>query len=323
MKKRLVLLLTGLALVGAACGGADGPLQVTASFDDVADLAPGAPVMLSDIQVGKVTKIELKNNRAFISMAIERQARVPRDVVARARRTSLLGERIIDFEIPEGLPANAPLLQDGQNIQNTVVRPDLEDLVREGTQVLSPISASEVATLVDEGARGFGGRGPELRSLLKSFRKIVGTFSEETDTIENIINSANQLNTTVASEAEAHGLAVQNTERALRVLREESDRLELAIRALNRLAVGGGSLMRAHFDDMDRFFPQMRSILGAVRSELSSLVRFLYWNTLHNRNTQIVEYGEFNQVLQQFIICGFNESEEPGRDCTPGPASGP
>ncbi|HEX2267741.1 MAG TPA: hypothetical protein VHI97_06020, partial [Actinomycetota bacterium] len=139
----------------------------------------------------------------------------------------------------------------------------------------------------------------------------------------NIINSANQLNTTIASEADAHGLAVQNTERALRVLREESDRLEVAIRALNRLAVGGGSLMRAHFDDMDRFFPQMRSILGAVRSELGSLVRFLYWNILHNRNTQMVEYGEFNQVLQEFIICGFNESNEPARTCTPGTAEGP
>ena len=321
--KKIALLLTGLALVVASCGGADGPLTVRASFDDVADLAPSAPVMMADIHVGKVVSIDLENNKALVTMEIQREARVPRDIVARARRTSLLGERIIDFEIPEGLPANAPLLQDGQNITRTSVRADLEDLVVEGTQVLSPISASEIGTLVDEGARGFAGRGRELRSLLRSFRKIVGGFSQETDTINNIINSANQLNTTIAAEADAHGLAVQNTERALRVLREESDRLENAIRALNRLAVGGGSLMRAHFDDMNRFFPQMRSILGAVRSELGSLVRFLYWNILHNRNTQMVEYGEFNQVLQEFIFCGFNESEEPARDCTPPPASGP
>ena len=321
--KKIALLLTGLALVVASCGGADGPLTVRASFDDVADLAPSAPVMMADIHVGKVVSIDLQNNKALVTMEIQREARVPRDIVARARRTSLLGERIIDFEIPEGLPANAPLLQDGQNITRTSVRADLEDLVVEGTQVLSPISASEIGTLVDEGARGFAGRGRELRSLLRSFRKIVGGFSQETDTIRNIINSANQLNTTIAAEADAHGLAVQNTERALRVLREESDRLESAIRALNRLAVGGGSLMRAHFDDMNRFFPQMRSILGAVRSELGSLVRFLYWNILHNRNTQMVEYGEFNQVLQEFIFCGFNESEEPARDCTPPPASGP
>lgn len=321
--RKLALVLTGMALVLAGCGGADGPLTVRASFDDVADLAPSAPVMMADIHVGKVTKIELENNRALITMEIEREARVPRDIVARARRTSLLGERIIDFEIPDRLRADAPLLQDGQTIARTEVRPDLEDLVREGTQVLSPLSASEIATLVDEGARGFAGRGAELRSLLRSFRTIVGGFSQETDTIENIINSANQLNTTIASEADAHGLAVQNTERALRVLREESGRLRTAIRALNRLAIGGGSLMRAHFDDMNRFFPQMRSILGAVRSELSSLVRFLYWNVLHNRNTQMVEYGEFNQVLQEFIICGFNESREPARDCTPPRASEP
>jgi virulence factor Mce-like protein len=164
MKKKIALvMLTGMALILAGCGGADGPLTVRASFDDVADLAPGAPVLLADIQVGKVTNIELENNRALITMAIEREARVPRDVVARARRTSLLGERIIDFEIPPRIRADAPLLQDGQTIARTDVRPDLEDLVREGTQVLSPISASEIATLVNEGARGFAGRGQELR----------------------------------------------------------------------------------------------------------------------------------------------------------------
>jgi phospholipid/cholesterol/gamma-HCH transport system substrate-binding protein len=316
--KKLALLATVLALAisGVSCGGQGNTLTTRASFTDVADLSASAPVMLNDIRIGTVKKIELQNNHAMVTMEIDRSARVPRDVIARVRRTSLLGERIVDLDIPPELPTTAPLLQNEEPIRRTLVRPDLEDLVREGTQVLGGIPASEVATLVDEGAKGFGKRGPELRSLLKSFNKIVGTFGKETGTIKSILESANQLNTTIASKAGAHGLAVQNTNRALQVLREESGRLEDAIRALNRLAVGGAGIMRSHFASMNRFWGEMRSILGSIQAEQGNLVQFLYWNLLHNRNTQMVEYGEFNQITQDFVFCKFNENPgEPARTC--------
>jgi phospholipid/cholesterol/gamma-HCH transport system substrate-binding protein len=324
--KRLVLALTALTLVLAGCGGASNVITVRASFEDVSDLAASAPVMLADIRVGTVKSIQLADNRALITMQIDKAARVPRDVIARARRTSLLGERIIDLEIPPNLPPGEPLLRDKDMISRTVVRPDLEDLVQEGSQVLGDIPASEIATLIDEGAKGFGKSGPELRSLLKSFNKIVGSFSKETGTIQSILESANQLNTTVAAKATEQGLAVQNTARALQVLREESDRLIAAVKALNRLAVGGASLMRAHFNSMLRFFPEMRSILGSIASEQKALVAFLYWNLLHNRNTQMVEFGQFNQILQDFVFCGHNggtgpneNPNEEARSCNPGP----
>ncbi len=330
MRTKLTIVLACLTVVLSACGGSSNAITVQASFDDVADLAPGAPVYMADIVVGNVKDIELKNNRALITLELQKAARVPREVIARARRTSLLGERVIDLEIPENVTPDAPLLRDKDFIRQSVVRPDLEDLVREGTDVLSAIPASEIATLVDEGAKGFGSRGEELRSLLRSFRKIVGAFGKETDTIQSILESANQLNTTIAAEANAHGQAVGNTERALRVLREESGRLESAIKALNRLSVGGASLMRAHVADMNRFFPAMRSILGAIQAEQSSLMKFLYWNLLHNRNTQMVEYQMFNQVIQDFVFCGHNgapgPNENPGeeaRDCTPGEGNEP
>src|SRR5207244_2820816 len=110
--------------------------------------------------------IELaKDNKAVVDFTIEQTAHVPQDVTARIRRTSLLGERIIDLVIPESTSATAQLLQDGDHVTHTETRPDLEDLVREGTNVLAPIAASEIATLVNEGAKGFGGEGQNLKGL--------------------------------------------------------------------------------------------------------------------------------------------------------------
>jgi hypothetical protein len=70
---------------------------------------------------------------------------------------------------------------------------------------------------------------------------------------------------------------------------------------------------------MSRFFAQMRVILGVLRSENGDLTRILKYAPLHNRNTQLVEYQEFNQVIQDFVICGFNDNpNDPARTCKAG-----
>jgi phospholipid/cholesterol/gamma-HCH transport system substrate-binding protein len=243
---------------------------------------------------------------------------VPKDVIARVRRTSLLGERVVDLMMPATAPQSEPLLADGDVIRETVTRPDLEDLVREGTQVLQPITASEVATLVDEGARGFAGRGADLRTVLDNFGQITHAYAGETDTIASLISSLNQLNGTLAKNAAALGLSVRNTQRALDMLNEEGAQLEAAIKSLARLAGGAREILDAHVDEMSRSFAQLRVILGILQSEENDLVGFLHDAPFHNRNTQMVEYLEFNQVLQQFVICGSNENKsDPSQTCAP------
>jgi phospholipid/cholesterol/gamma-HCH transport system substrate-binding protein len=312
-----MVLLTSAALALTACSGSN-DISVTARFDDIGDLATGAPVMMSDIQVGKVTGIGLKGYQAEVTMAIQSSAGVPKDVTARVRRTSLLGERVIDLVPEAGTPLNAAVLADGDVISRTLTRPDLEDLVREGTQVLEPITASEVATLVNEGAKGFGGKGQDLRTLLDNFHGIVHAYAGETGTIASLIDSMNQLNTTVASDAQAQALSVQNTQRALDMLNEEGAQLEGAIKSLARLAGGARGILDAHVDEMSRFFSQMRVILGVLQDQENDISGFLHYAPFHNRNTQMVEYLQFDQVLQQFVICGANDDpSDPSRTCQP------
>jgi phospholipid/cholesterol/gamma-HCH transport system substrate-binding protein len=318
--RRSFALVVVAALVGAlalsACGGSKG-VTVKARFDDVADLSPDAPVMMADIRIGTVDSITLDHNRALVTMTIDPKAHVPAGVVARARRTSLLGERIVDFVVPDGLPQDAPMLRNGAVIDNTIVRPDLEDLVKSGSAALAPVAAGEVATLVDEGAKGFGSSGQDIRTLLGNLRDIVHAYAGRTGDIESVISSMNKLNSTLAAHAPAQGLSLVNTEKALRSLREQMPALKAAIVQLDRLAVGGRSVLQAHSDEMSHFFTQMRQILSVLRAQQSDIVNLLKYAPLHDRNTQLVEYSEFNQVLQDFVICGLNDDpSDPARRCT-------
>lgn len=319
--RRFTLHFVLAALAFAACRlPDDGMVTVRASFPDVGDLAPSAPVMMADVQIGKVTDIGLEDGQAMVTMELRGTARVPEGVAARVRRTSLLGERIVDLVVPDGVPIDAALLRDGGRITATESRPDLEDLVQEGTDVLAPIAASEVATLVDEGAKGFGGRGEQLRTLLGNFQAIVHAYAGRTEDIRGVIESLDAFNSTLAAKADAHAQAVANSARGIRMLREESGRLREAVRSLVRLSIGGRSILEAHSDEMSRFFAQMRVILGVLRSEQDSLENLLDWAPGHNRNTQTTEYQEFVQVLQDFVVCGINDDpSDPARRCEGGP----
>jgi phospholipid/cholesterol/gamma-HCH transport system substrate-binding protein len=317
-KALLAAALSAFAFVACLQLGNDRMMTVGARFDDIGDLAPGAPVMMADVQVGKVEEIDLDEGQAELTMSIDPAAQVPQGVVARIRRTSLLGERIVDLYVPPELPLDAPLLQDGTRIEETQTRPDLEDLVDEGNYVLAPIAASEVATLVDEGAKGFGSQGQELRTLLFNFRDIVHAYKGRTGQIRGFITALDRFNSILATRARAHAQAVANSARSFEVLREEIDELDAAIRALDRLAVGGRGILEAHSDEMGRFFGQMRAILEVLNDNQEDIVKILKWAPGHNRNLQTTEYLEFVQVYQDFIFCGLNDDpSDAARRCPP------
>jgi phospholipid/cholesterol/gamma-HCH transport system substrate-binding protein len=305
--RRLAVALLAAVLVGAGCSS-DDAISVQARFSDIGDLAEMAPVHYADIRVGEVTDIRLSGAEALVSMSIDREANVPSDITARIRRTSVLGERIIDLVPDANVTAESPALKDGTTIADTEVRPDLENFVVEGSEIFGVISASEIATMVDEGAKGFGDRGEKLATILTNFRDITGAYKGRTADIEELVKSLDRFNSTMAAEAGAHRNAVQNTSRAIEVLAQESDRLERALASLARLAHGSRGILEAHSDEMDRFFDQMNVIVGTLADQQRSLALLLKHAPGHARNTQLVEYDEFNQVIQEFVICGMNDN---------------
>ncbi|MGH2698617.1 MAG: MlaD family protein [Actinomycetota bacterium] len=317
--RRLASVVACLAFaLTSACSGSES-IEVTTAFADVGDLAAGAPVTMADIQVGKVTGIRLEGEEAVVTLELDPEAGIPADVIARVRRTSVLGERIVDLVIPADSGDGNELLADGADISETEVRSDLEDLVDEGSEVLGAVTASDLAVMIDQGGRGFGGRGQELRSLLNSYSEIVGAYARRGEMLKSLISNLDQFNATVATEAESHRRAIRNTARSIEVLSEESAELERTIVSLNRLAKGGKDILDEHLDEMQNFFSQTRIILGTLEEHQRDIELLLKWAPGHNNNTQLVEYFEFVQVIQDFVICGFNDDpSDPARRCIEG-----
>lgn len=315
----VVSLISGCSLVG---GGGGDRQQATTTFEDVADLAPGAPVFMADVRIGNVTDIDLDGTgtQATLELTFDRSAGVPAAVEARIRRTSPLGEKFVELR-PLTDAADPPLLADGAVIEQTEVVADFEDVVASGTDVFAALGASEIATLLDEGARGFGGQGGHIRSLLTDFGTIVGGFAENTDDITTLIESIDELASATGPAARSHARALAELATTTRILDDQSTQLLDLVDALSAVSREGSSILREHFARISRQIDGLRSVTRAVRNGQAGLEDLLQFTEEHNTALTLGTEGEFSNVLNDFIFCGVEGGGEgPGvNDCRDGP----
>jgi phospholipid/cholesterol/gamma-HCH transport system substrate-binding protein len=278
-------------------------LTSSTSFNDVGDLAGGAPVELADIPVGHVISITLVGNRARVGMVIDRSADVPASVTAELRRTSLLGEQYIDL-VPDHSGANQPLLQTGTVITRTSVVPGIEQLVSSGAEVFGAINTTDLSDLIATGAQGFGGQGQNLRQLLDGFATVAHGYAGQTATIQSLVNSANQLTASLAPDAGPDAQAVTTLSQTTGILATQAGRFENLIQSLNDLSVQGRGLLETYLPEIDEDLTGLATTSGALRSSEDDLGKLIDGLPGHNAATKGATVDDELQVLDDIIVCG-------------------
>jgi phospholipid/cholesterol/gamma-HCH transport system substrate-binding protein len=129
-----------LGVIGAADG-----FKVTARFDNVGDLQPGAPVNMAGVKVGRVTGVVFDSTdyKAVVTLSIERKYnRIPDDTWANVETAGLLGAKYVGLD-PGG---SETYLADNGRIDNTQSAMVLEKLVN---RLFAAFAGSKSST--DEG----------------------------------------------------------------------------------------------------------------------------------------------------------------------------
>ena len=101
---------------------------VTASFDSVSGLKPGARVEVAGVEVGKVDKIMLdakSGDRALAYLKIKTGVKITDDVIASVRTSGIIGDKFIKLR-PGG---SEKMLKNNDKIRETESAIDIEELV--------------------------------------------------------------------------------------------------------------------------------------------------------------------------------------------------
>lgn len=319
--RRLLILVLLAALALPACSR-DDAFTVRARFDDVADLVERNSVQVADVRVGTVTDIELTDNyQAMVTMQLDDGVELPSRVSAQLRKTNVLGERFVEL-VPD--PSSGGQLEDGVLITDTRLVPDLEDVVRTGSELLAAVTADKIAGAIEAGATGVGGRGETFGTLLDDLTQIVSTYDQNSEDIVRLIDGLDKFLADVGPEAELHGEAFAELAKAAKVLNEEDERLLDTIQDVRRLSRTGEDIMVTHRKRTDVFFNRFEKITQEIVRREEDLDRLFYEVYKHNFNTIRGVNSEMAQIFQDFVVCG--ENDTPGdavRGCDAPPQGQP
>jgi phospholipid/cholesterol/gamma-HCH transport system substrate-binding protein len=104
--------------------------EVTARFDNVADLQAGAPVSMAGVKVGRVNSVSFDSTdyKAVVSLGIDKSFdRIPDDTWANIETSGLLGAKYVGLEAG----GSETYLANGSQIENTQPAMVLEKLIKD------------------------------------------------------------------------------------------------------------------------------------------------------------------------------------------------
>ncbi|HEY7532733.1 MAG TPA: outer membrane lipid asymmetry maintenance protein MlaD [Nitrospiraceae bacterium] len=136
-RARLELIVGVFVLIGIAClaylsiklgklemiGG--DVYEVVAEFNTASGLKPGASIEIAGVEVGRVRKITLKDDRAAVMLALNNGVKLYSDTIASIKTRGIIGEKFMALS-PGG---GGEPLKAGDTIRDTESGLDLEELV--------------------------------------------------------------------------------------------------------------------------------------------------------------------------------------------------
>ena len=147
-----VLLLAAMALLGwmalkvGALRRVAEEVHVSAHFADVTGLPEGAAVQVAGVPVGRVTDLRVDGKKALVTLALREDAAMRKDVVARIRARSVLGEKYVELSPQSETEA---LLKDGDELQVGLEPLEIDELVTSMGPMLAAVDPQAVADLVN------------------------------------------------------------------------------------------------------------------------------------------------------------------------------
>lgn len=273
------LVVAIVAFVGLRAIIAPGGYELVATFDDVGDLVPQHSVQIADVRIGEVSGIELTDDfRAEIRLRIQSDVKVPEGSSAVLRTTSLLGEKFIELRPPSAeAMRRGPFLDDGDRVGQTSEAAEFEHVADTLIELLGAVEASDVATLVDVGAAGFGGQRDALRALVSDLSTVSGTLAERSGQIVRIIDRLDTATQALGSGSGALEGALANLAETTDVLVANRDRAVEALQELSRLASVQNTVVVKHFDAVKTQIQQADAVLGTLANSQNDLKSLIDW----------------------------------------------
>ncbi|WP_428343321.1 virulence factor Mce family protein [Mycobacterium sp.] len=222
----LVLLVTAMVL--SSCGwhgvsnvslpggpgDSTGAYTVYVQMPDTLAIDGNSKVMVADVFVGSIRKIELrtpdfeinghraKNWVATLTLGLQKNVKLPKNATAKIGQTSLLGSQHIELAPPAD--PSSQMLKNGDTIplKNSSAFPSTEQTLASLAMIVRGGGLPNLEVLQNEVSKILAGRGPQIRAFLGKLDTFTRQLNEQRDDITHAIDSTNRLLAVAANRSD-------------------------------------------------------------------------------------------------------------------------
>ena len=151
---------------------------------DVVVIQQNTRVRVADVNVGNVTKIEVQDWHALVTMRIDGDVHLPANSTAKVGQTSLLGSMHIELAPPTDEPPEGEL-KDGSVIPLSAAStyPTTEQTLASVSILLNGGGLGQLQEINQTFAKALAGRENDMRSLLTQLDTFIAQLNAQTDDI--------------------------------------------------------------------------------------------------------------------------------------------
>jgi len=302
------VLLSGCGYQGAKSlplpGSVKGPdtYTVTVVFDDATNLVPQETCRANDTIIGSVESVELDDHlKARVVCRIRDDVKLPANAVATLRETSLLGERFVALDPPQGQAPRGSLTA-GTTLAAAATRvdPNVEMVLGALSQVLNGGSLGKIETITRELNAALAGS--DMHGTVESLRSVVGTLDDHRQDITATLLALDRLSGRLANQRAVIGEALDSIPAGLRVLNRQRPRLVRTLTKLSELSRVAVPLIRRTkanaVADLKHLAPVLSQLTKAGDELALTLERLVTFPFSSNTQSAIKgDYGGFYGTL--------------------------
>ncbi|OBA61346.1 mammalian cell entry protein [Mycobacterium sp. 1100029.7] len=193
--------ISNVAIPGGP-GSGSGAYTIYVQVPDTLAINGNSKVMVADVFVGSIKKIELRNWVATLTLGVKNTVKLPKNAIARIGQTSLLGSQHVELAAPPN--PSQDLLRNGDTIplKNSSSYPTTEQTLASLSLILRGGGIPNLEVLQNEVYNIFNGRGEQIRSFLGKLDTFTAQLNQQRDDITHAIDSTNRLLTYVGGRAD-------------------------------------------------------------------------------------------------------------------------
>lgn len=255
--------LNSLTLPGTV-GDGPGSYVIQAQLPDVVVIQQNTRVRVGDVNVGNVTKIEVQDWHALVTMRIDGDVHLPANSTAKVGQTSLLGSMHIELSPPTNEPPQGQLTGGAViPLSRAATYPTTEQALASASILLNGGGLAQLQEINQTFAKALAGRENDMRSLLTQLDTFIARLNAQTDDIISATENLNSLVGQVAANQHTVDKALTTIPQALAVLAEQRANLANAIDAVGRFGAVASSTVT---QTKESLVANLRNMVPVLRS---------------------------------------------------------